>query len=53
MTNYEFGDVTIKDITLSNKNTGAEINPSYQISSIDIYDPEEIVRSMTLFVSNT
>lgn len=38
MTNYEFGDVTIKDITLSNKNTGAEINPSYQISSIDIYE---------------
>lgn len=38
MTNYEVGDVTIKDITLSNKNTGAEINPADQISAIDIYE---------------
>lgn len=38
MTNYEVGDVIIKDITLSNKNTKAVINPSDQISSIDIYE---------------
>ena len=36
MTNYEVGDVIIKDITLSNKNTKAQINPSDQIKSIDI-----------------
>lgn len=38
MTQYEVGDVIIKDITLSNKNTGGRINPSDQISSIDIYE---------------
>ena len=38
MTNYEVGDVIIKDITLSNKNTKAQINPSDQIKSIDIYE---------------
>lgn len=38
MTNYEVGDVIIKDITLSNKNTKAVINPSDQIFSIDIYE---------------
>jgi hypothetical protein len=38
MTNYEVGDVIIKDITLSNKNTKAQINPSDQISAIDIYE---------------
>lgn len=38
MTNYEVGDTIIKDITLSNKNTKAQINPSDQITSIDIYE---------------
>ena len=38
MTNYEVGDTIIKDITLSNKNTKAEINPTDQITSIDIYE---------------
>ena len=38
MKNYEVGDVVINNITLSNKNTKAEINPSEQIVSIDIYE---------------
>ena len=36
MTNYEVGDVIIKDITLKNKSTKAEINPSDQIKSIEL-----------------
>jgi hypothetical protein len=50
MTNYEVGDVIIKDITLSNKNTKAEINPSDQISAIDIY---EDFNSPTLYAEIT
>ena len=38
MKNYEVGDVVINNITISNKNTKAEINPSEQIVSIDIYE---------------
>lgn len=38
MKNYETGDVVIKEIVLRNKNTQAEINPSDQIQSIDIYE---------------
>ena len=34
MTDYEVGDTIIKDITLSNKNTKAQINPSDQILSL-------------------
>ena len=50
MTNYEVGDVTIKDITLSNKNTKALINPSDQITAIDIY---EDFNSPTLYAEIT
>ena len=50
MTNYEVGDEIIKDITLSNKNTKAEINPSDQISAIDIY---EDFNSPTLYAEIT
>ena len=50
MTNYEVGDVIINDITLSNKNTKAQVNPSDQISSIDIY---EDFNSPTLFAEIT
>lgn len=50
MTNYEVGDVIIKDITLSNKNTKAGVNPSDQISSIDIY---EDFNSPTLYAEIT
>lgn len=50
MTQYEVGDVIIKDITLSNKNTRAGINPSDQISSIDIY---EDFNSPTLYAEVT
>ena len=46
MINYEIGDVSIKDITLKNKNTQAFINPSDQIVSIDIY---EDLNSPTLY----
>ena len=50
MINYEVGDVIINDITLSNKNTKAQVNPSDQISSIDIY---EDFNSPTLFAEIT
>lgn len=50
MKNYEIGDVVIKDITLSNKNTDAAINPSGQIYSIDIY---EDFNSPTLYAEIT
>ena len=50
MINYEVGDVVIKDITLSNKNTKARINPSDQITSIDIY---EDFNSPTLYAEIT
>lgn len=50
MTNYEVGDVIIKSITLSNKNTKAGINPSNQIYSIDIF---EDFNSPTLYAEIT
>jgi hypothetical protein len=50
MTNYEVGDVIIKSITLSNKNTKANINPSDQIYSIDIF---EDFNSPTLYAEIT
>ena len=50
MIDYEVGDVSIKDITLKNKNTQASINPSDQILFIDIY---EDFNSPTLYAEIT
>jgi len=50
MIDYEVGDVLIKDITLKNKNTQASINPSDQITFIDIY---EDFNSPTLYAEIT
>mgnify|MGYP007038829782 CR=1 FL=1 len=50
MIDYEVGDVSIKDITLKNKNTQASINPSDQITFIDIY---EDFNSPTLYAEIT
>lgn len=50
MKSYETGDVEIQNITLRNKNTGAEINPSEQITYVDIF---EDFNSPTLYAEIT
>lgn len=47
---YEAGDVTILELSLRNKNTQAEINPSDQIIFVDVY---EDFNSPTLYAEIT